>query len=710
MNQAITPANITWQQDNSGRDIPISQDFGDVYFSRENGLAETQHTFLAGNRLAERLSQLKSHEVFTIGELGFGTGLNVLAVWQLWQKVKPCNHSRLHIITTEKYPLTKADLKRALAGWHELSDLSCQLMAQYPPLIAGCHRLCFPSTNDKNALFFDFSVDLWLGNASDSLAQVNAYTKVNAWFLDGFAPRYQQNINQQNISKQTDPKTNVNDDVNVYDNDGSLWANQVLAQVARLSDINTTVATFSVAGMIKRGLTAHGFQIAKIKGYGKKREMLTAHIPEIDLNKASRTETENHAKSQESKPYGKQHIAVIGAGVAGLCVAYAFACRGHRVSVIEKHNPLSGASGNPRAMLAPKLTPIHHVEQHLHSISYLFAGRYYQHMFAQTSDLIFEKTGVLDLLTQSNVNKDQINAYPDDFAQWCDADLATTKAGINIPASMYLSDAGLINPHALASAILAHHNIHLIHADIQTLTSDKSDKSDKKVTVHFHPVDIKADKSDTNVKSSATFNQAIICTAQDCHLLHQKLPKPRTTRGQINWCLTSALNKNKTLPKMPLKYGGYCTTFSDAGNALNDYTLNDTDLDTKSYFLLGASFIRGADNLTVNKTETQQNMDKFCQAMPTFNHDFGAVEWCGRASLRAQMPDYLPLVGQVDEHIFSLCALGSKGFAYAPICAEIICAKVLGETVPIPDALEKKLKPLRFGYASACDIKTDVSN
>ncbi len=37
---------------------PFSRRFGDVYFSRDSGLAEKRYTFLQGNRLAERFAVL----------------------------------------------------------------------------------------------------------------------------------------------------------------------------------------------------------------------------------------------------------------------------------------------------------------------------------------------------------------------------------------------------------------------------------------------------------------------------------------------------------------------------------------------------------------------------------------------------------------------------------------------------------------------------
>lgn len=83
-------AQLDW--DENGQ--PLSRAFGDVYFSRHSGLNETRHVFLATNRLAERFAALGDGEVLCIGETGFGTGLNFLCAWQLFERVAPAGATR----------------------------------------------------------------------------------------------------------------------------------------------------------------------------------------------------------------------------------------------------------------------------------------------------------------------------------------------------------------------------------------------------------------------------------------------------------------------------------------------------------------------------------------------------------------------------------------------------------------------------------------
>ena len=86
---------------------PLSRQFGDVYFSRDDGLGETRHVFLAGNDLPARFADLPAGSRLVIGETGFGTGLNFLCAWQLFDQLAPAD-ACLHFVSVEKYPLTAA--------------------------------------------------------------------------------------------------------------------------------------------------------------------------------------------------------------------------------------------------------------------------------------------------------------------------------------------------------------------------------------------------------------------------------------------------------------------------------------------------------------------------------------------------------------------------------------------------------------------------
>lgn len=80
-----------------------------------------------------------------VAESGFGTGLNFLTLWQAFDQFREAHPQaqlqRLHFISFEKFPLTRADLALAHQHWPELAPWAEQLQAQWPMPLPGCHRL-----------------------------------------------------------------------------------------------------------------------------------------------------------------------------------------------------------------------------------------------------------------------------------------------------------------------------------------------------------------------------------------------------------------------------------------------------------------------------------------------------------------------------------------------------------------------------------------
>lgn len=661
----ISPANIEWQTDAAGNEVPISGEFGDAYFSQADGLAESHHVFLGHNQLPTRLANLIPKQCFTIYELGFGTGLNLLATWQLWRQLRLTHphlaSARLHFITTEKHPVPFNDLAKILAPLGqrtpELALLIEQLLTSYPPLIAGCHRLDFIDDN--------LTLDIWLGDASDSLASLDSAVAtqrpyINAWFLDGFAPSCNE----------------------------ILWTERIFSHMQRLSRAGTTAATYSCAGIIKRGLQSQGFVIKKSKVLGSKREMLTAVMSEMSsLDKPISTLSNKVPLSNYPN-----NAVVIGAGVAGLLTAWSLANRGISVTVLDKDAPLAGASGNPRALLAPNMTPIHHVYEHLHSIGYLYSGRLYryfnQQAAIQKSPLILEQTGTLDLLVKTNIGTEQISDYPDVMATTASPEKAQDISGLkdkDLAHNLYLPQSGLVNPQALKTVILAHPNI-----TYQQLNIINIKETENSIIL----IGSKEDKNASQASLTITADHVVICAAYESHQLDKRIVKCRTIRGQLSW-FTPTAQQLTQLPKLPLKYSGYCAPFiGQSGDAeLNHISENQPQ------FLLGASFIDGDTNIDVRDEENQQNYDKLIEDMPELSsvlpNDIST--WHARAGIRTQTMDYHPLVGLLaqSQRLWSMSAMGAKGYAIAPICAEALADMMLGCFTPLSAAMLARLSPNR---------------
>ncbi len=315
---AIQPASLTFNNEGT----PVSRDFDDVYFSNDDGLEETRYVFLNGNQLPERF-MTHPRDNFVVAESGFGTGLNFLTLWQAFAAFRAAHPDatlqRLHFISFEKFPLTLADLQSAHAHWPELAPWAQALQAQWPMALPGCQRLLLDGGR--------VTLDLWLGdiNALVETLDDTHNRQVDAWFLDGFAP-----------SKNPD-----------------MWTPGLFAAMARLARPDGTLATFTSAGFVRRGLIEAGFQVVKRKGFGRKREML---VGTLNPDAAPPARAPWYARRPAS---GDKDAAIVGGGIASALLALALQTRGWQVTLYcEDDAPARGASGNRQGALYPLLS--HH--------------------------------------------------------------------------------------------------------------------------------------------------------------------------------------------------------------------------------------------------------------------------------------------------------------------------------------------------------------
>jgi tRNA 5-methylaminomethyl-2-thiouridine biosynthesis bifunctional protein len=284
---------------------PFSRRFGDIYFSRDSGLAEKRFTFLQGNRLAERFASLSSGGGFTIGETGFGTGLSFLCAWQFFDEIAPATSS-LDFFSVEKYPLEEQELTDALALWPALHHHANELITRWRRRVPGWNRWTLGGGRIR--------LTLVIGDVSEALPEVCG--GIDAWFLDGFSP----SLNPE------------------------MWTQQVLEHIAKASAPDATFATYTSAGWVRRGLTQAGFQVYKSPGFGRKREMLHGCLPGSHTSKATMRRMPENA-------------IVIGGGISGCAAASALAMRGVPVVLLEGAPMLaSAASGNPLGILHARLS------------------------------------------------------------------------------------------------------------------------------------------------------------------------------------------------------------------------------------------------------------------------------------------------------------------------------------------------------------------
>lgn len=344
---------------------PVSDLFGDIYFSDNGGLDETDYVFLHKNQLPERWFT-HPRAFFHIAETGFGTGLNFLLTWLRFRQYKTnaTTCQRLYFSSFEKYPFSKADLTKALAAWPQLAELTALLLENYPVALPGPHRLSF----DQGSVV----LDLWLGDVNELLPQVPEQNKVDAWFLDGFAP-----------SKNPD-----------------MWQQNLFDQMFRLSHRGTTLSTFTCAGFVRRGLNQAGFSAVKTKGHGQKREMLIA----------------NAEQAAAFCPAQPEQITVIGAGVAGINAAFALAQKGLKVQLLCADEDAGlGASHNRQGAVYPNLHATYDLMSSLSCQSFLYARQFYTH-WLEKLHVAADWCGVLTLACNDNLAKRQLKIRQQSFA------------------------------------------------------------------------------------------------------------------------------------------------------------------------------------------------------------------------------------------------------------------------------------------------------
>ena len=647
----MTPhAQLDWQDGQ-----PVSLAFGDVYFSRASGLDETRHVFLRHNRLAERFAELPSGGHFTIAETGFGTGLNFLCAWECFLQYAPVD-TRLHFISAEKFPLTPRDLTQALALWPQLAGLAQQLLAQYQALPPGWHRLLLNQGR--------VTLTLLIGDVLEVLPEVDA--RVDAWFLDGFAP-----------SKNPD-----------------MWQAELFQAMARLSAPGATFATFTSAGFVRRGLSEAGFAVSKTAGFGHKREMSHGHLQTLPAGEWSPPWF-----ARPARRHGERSAIVIGGGIAGAASAYSLACRGWQVTVVERLPELArGASGNPQGVLYTKLSP------HFTPLTRLILSGYgYSLRTLKTQlpedDANWRGCGVLQLAYDAAEAERQQGlasaGFGADFLRPVDASEASELAGVELQhGGLFFPEGGWVNPPALVRKLVDHPNI-------QVRTSRTI------VELDYNPLD-KSWVAIGDEGSVAIGSVVILAGAAETGSFDatQHLPLKKI-RGQVT--VARATEHSEALRTVlcgegyisPARFGEHC---------------------------LGATFKFNTEDLGVNLFEHQENLQMLAGLAPSLYQALGGEglldkALAGRAALRCTSPDYLPIVGPV-AHAQSLIdaylplskdaslklsasapwidglyvntAHGSRGMITAPLSGEILAALLEDEPAPVARSLMQATHPSRF--------------
>ena len=421
----VTHAQLDW--DDQGR--PHSRVFDDVYFSDQSGLDETRYVFLQQNRLQERFAALPAGGRLVIGETGFGTGLNFLCAWQLFEQHAVAG-ARLHFVSVEKYPLSHADLQRALALWPELAPFAEQLLAHYIAIHQGFQRLVLDNGR--------VTLTLLIGDALEQLPQLDA--QIDAWFLDGFAPA----------------------------KNPEMWSAELFAELARLAAPGSTISTFTSTGWVRRLINAAGFKMKRTPGIGHKWEILRGEF----LGWPAETPAPAAAKpwfARPSMPNGERRALVIGGGLAGCASAASLAARGWQVSLLERHGGLAQeASGNPQGVLYLKLSAHGTALSQMIVSGFGYTRRLLEHL---QRGVDWDGCGVLQLAFNAKEAERQAQlaqAFAPQLLHLLDKAQAQARAGVGLEqGGLFFPEGGWVHPPALCQwqarqpgiEVLAHHEV-----------------------------------------------------------------------------------------------------------------------------------------------------------------------------------------------------------------------------------------------------------
>ncbi|WP_151631927.1 bifunctional tRNA (5-methylaminomethyl-2-thiouridine)(34)-methyltransferase MnmD/FAD-dependent 5-carboxymethylaminomethyl-2-thiouridine(34) oxidoreductase MnmC [Noviherbaspirillum aerium] len=622
----LTPVTLKLQDG-----IPYADAYGDIYHSAEGGLEQARHVFLGGNGLPERW---RGRRGFTILETGFGLGLNFLATWQAWREDRE-RPAQLHYVAIEKHPFAAADLERLHSLWPQLQPLSAQLCAAWPPLVAGFHRLMLDEGRIVLTLVF--------GDIADCLPDIQA--AADAFYLDGFAP-------------SRNPE---------------MWSPQILARLNRLAAPESTLATYTVTGNVRRTLMQAGFLCDRPPGFGRKPQMLVGRF-------APRWQQPPRVSVQDRR------AIVIGAGIAGSAACERLAARGWQVTLIERHaRPAQEASGNLAGIVMPMMSRDGNQASRLARAAYLFAIAQWARLGGIGTAFAGRQCGVLQLARdgeQARVQQATLQelGLPGDFVRWVEPEEVAAMTGNAASQGAWLFPrGGWVTPASLCEAMLAACGPNLVRLFGRGAAA--LERRDGTWMVR--------DAAGAEIANAPV---VVVAGGIDAHRLHQTRNLPLdAVRGQVTHLDLGSENA----PPLVICGDGYVTP------------------EVQGLCTVGATYDVDAET-ALRRDSQEENLRRLAQLLPAVQADDApAAELRGRVGFRCVTPDRMPLVGalpdadlpitgsrlrDVPRHpgLYGLMGYGSRGLIWAPFAAELLASVLEGEPLPIERSLFDVLDPARF--------------
>lgn len=612
---------------------PFSSIFKDRYHSDDGAYAEANHVFIKSNELDKKLREKES---LIIGELGFGFGVGFLETAKflnnfnknLKGETEGSINKKIHFFSIEGYPQTKENF----IAWHkeagsfndpELSPLLDDLLLQYPPCVKGTHRL-----------FIGDDIILTLAYHSVEYARTVYSFLADCWYLDGFSP-----------SKNPE-----------------MWNLETFSWIYKNTSSNGTFSTYSVSESVRTAALEAGFDLRKITGFANKAYMLKGWKNEIQ---ESESNIKRHNKGRTPR------IAIIGAGLAGACIAYSLSRRGIYADIFEsEHAPALKASGNPAAIFMPQLSSVPDALSRYFLNGYLHSLRMFKVLEKKIKLSSLKQDGVLRL---TNVKKwktvesrlKSLGIPEQIVTSYSTEEIAKIFNLSCKESALYFKESGSIQPSELLEVLLTDNiNVH----------------TNSKVTSIF----FKNEKVELqcNQKDKHTYDHVIFANAFEVFQFPEYAWIPiEKIKGQL---FSSKISPDSETPSIPLCYDGYTVPLQEKNSEI----------------LIGATYEHNAHETIFDSSVREELLSRLQTHFPNvkIEKDIDSSRVC----FRTTSPDRFPMIGKLTlrdgNKTNTFCSLGhgSHGTTSCFLAAEILSSIIMNEPLPVEDDVMREIEPERF--------------
>lgn len=645
MPRAIETAEPVFSDDG----IPYSPRYDDVYYSADGGPEQARQVFLGGNGLPGNWA---GRDQFVIVETGFGQGLNFLTTWQAWRD-DPQRCKRLHFVSIEKHPFTRDGLQRLHAAWGDLSPLAAQLQEKWPDALPGLHRLTFEGG----------AVTLTLAFGDVEAVLPKLALGADAFYLDGFSPS----------------------------RNAEMWSANVFRGLARHARIGATLATYTAAGFVRRGLQAVGFDAHRAPGFGKF-HMTVARFAPAWKNRRH----EPLAAAQ----WPQRHAIVIGAGLAGCAVTERLAARGWQVTLFDSHGgPAQQTSGHRAAAMHAHVSVDDGQLSRLSRAGNLHALRAWQALAEAGHPVDWQGCGVLQIGEDDTDNAAQraalqTLAFPESFVRWMDADEASSLHGATVPrGGLWFPQGGWVAPPDICKAQLA-------------AAGDRLDARFGCRVDAIERVDGMWRVLDATGVELASAPVLVLANAHEAErLVPARFLALRRVRGQLTDLDAGQVDALGGWPDCVVTGTGYLLPRGAHDGAR-----------------VGSSYEPDAGPLAESVEVHAANLARLAALLPDRGAALAQMDPAtlhGYVGVRTVTHNRLPLIGQMADEsealahaealrgahlgdiprmpgLYAALAYGSRGLTWAALGAELIASQIEGEPLPLEAELANAIDPARL--------------